>query len=370
MARLHAVPRLHDTTEVCTYYYAHQRRYLRNSVPGSRRASTSRKGSRPRLRRSGRPAPPPVRSEPALRCRHEDTCLNLASMTNGAGLVRRSGTSASLTIPIGVSFRCTATSCSVSNPNRQGGRPVRRTHRGEERTHGSKTMSIFPRKTCVNSSPSSKPSSRAPWSRVPEDPERQLWGSIGAVFGSWNNERAITYRTLERRTGHCRQRAGDGFGISARLLHGVAFTASRHGEKTLYGEFLSTRRRNVVAGYVRRSKSARGIPSWPRTRVDEEERDTLPSSRSNACGVQAARGPSAAPSNDTTRTCRMSSSRSRGPLFMLQCRGGKRTGSGDRIAVDMVRTADQGKRGAQPVERSSSTAPAPIFEPAAKQAPS
>src|SRR5256885_2723346 len=30
----------------------------------------------------------------------------------------------------------------------------------------------------------------------PEDPEQQLWGAIGAVFGSWMNERAIVYRRL------------------------------------------------------------------------------------------------------------------------------------------------------------------------------
>ena len=30
----------------------------------------------------------------------------------------------------------------------------------------------------------------------PEDPKEQLWGAIGAVFKSWNNPRAITYRKL------------------------------------------------------------------------------------------------------------------------------------------------------------------------------
>jgi pyruvate,orthophosphate dikinase len=32
----------------------------------------------------------------------------------------------------------------------------------------------------------------------PEDPYEQLWGAIGAVFGSWNNDRAIAYRELYR----------------------------------------------------------------------------------------------------------------------------------------------------------------------------
>src|ERR1700676_1568879 len=35
----------------------------------------------------------------------------------------------------------------------------------------------------------------------PEDPEEQLWGAIGAVFESWNAEKAVTYRRVERITG-------------------------------------------------------------------------------------------------------------------------------------------------------------------------
>src|ERR1017187_5354929 len=35
----------------------------------------------------------------------------------------------------------------------------------------------------------------------PEDPEEQLWGAIGAVFGSWMAEKAVTYRRVERITG-------------------------------------------------------------------------------------------------------------------------------------------------------------------------
>ena len=35
----------------------------------------------------------------------------------------------------------------------------------------------------------------------PEDPEEQLWGAIGAVFGSWNAEKAVPYRRVERITG-------------------------------------------------------------------------------------------------------------------------------------------------------------------------
>ena len=47
----------------------------------------------------------------------------------------------------------------------------------------------------------------------PEDPKAQLWGAIGAVFQSWMNQRAITYRRLHnhpRGLGHRGQRPGHG----------------------------------------------------------------------------------------------------------------------------------------------------------------
>ncbi len=47
----------------------------------------------------------------------------------------------------------------------------------------------------------------------PQDPEKQLWGAIGAVFSSWMNARAITYRRLAQysgKLGNSRQRSGDG----------------------------------------------------------------------------------------------------------------------------------------------------------------
>ena len=47
----------------------------------------------------------------------------------------------------------------------------------------------------------------------PDDPEEQLWGAVGAVFGSWHVPRAVTYRRLHdisARHGHGRQRPGHG----------------------------------------------------------------------------------------------------------------------------------------------------------------
>ena len=55
----------------------------------------------------------------------------------------------------------------------------------------------------------------------PEDPHEQLWGAIGAVFGSWKNDRAIVYRRLNGipdELGHGGQRAGDGLRQHGRRL--------------------------------------------------------------------------------------------------------------------------------------------------------
>src|ERR1700681_3605788 len=88
----------------------------------------------------------------------------------------------------------------------------------------------------------------------PEDPEEQLWGAIGAVFGSWNAEKAVTYRSVERITGLLGTAVnvvqmvfgnnGDNSGT------GVCFTRDpSNGEKTFYGDFLiNAQGEDVVAG--------------------------------------------------------------------------------------------------------------------------
>src|ERR1700693_2480975 len=88
----------------------------------------------------------------------------------------------------------------------------------------------------------------------PEDPEEQLWGAIGAVFGSWNAEKAVTYRRVERITGLLGTavnvvqmvfgNTGDTSGT------GVCFTRDPStGEKIFYGDFLiNAQGEDVVAG--------------------------------------------------------------------------------------------------------------------------
>jgi pyruvate,orthophosphate dikinase len=88
----------------------------------------------------------------------------------------------------------------------------------------------------------------------PQDPFDQLWGAIGAVFGSWMNQRAITYRRLHS----IPESWGTAVNVQAMVFGnmgddsatGVAFTRNPStGENKLYGEFLiNAQGEDVVAG--------------------------------------------------------------------------------------------------------------------------
>ncbi len=88
----------------------------------------------------------------------------------------------------------------------------------------------------------------------PQDPQEQLWGAVGAVFGSWMNARANTYRKLH----NIPESWGTAVNVQAMVFGnlgddsatGVAFTRNPStGEKKLYGEFLiNAQGEDVVAG--------------------------------------------------------------------------------------------------------------------------
>src|SRR5277367_2403823 len=89
---------------------------------------------------------------------------------------------------------------------------------------------------------------------IPQDPREQLWEAIGAVFGSWNNERAVTYRKFNNIPGDWGTAVtvqSMVFGnLGADCATGVAFTRDPStGEKGIYGEFLpNAQGEDVVAG--------------------------------------------------------------------------------------------------------------------------
>src|SRR6187551_1056120 len=88
----------------------------------------------------------------------------------------------------------------------------------------------------------------------PQGPHQQLWGAITAVFGSWMNQRAITYRRLH----NIPESWGTAVNVQAMVFGnmgttsatGVAFTRNPStGDKRLYGEFLiNAQGEDVVAG--------------------------------------------------------------------------------------------------------------------------
>ncbi len=88
----------------------------------------------------------------------------------------------------------------------------------------------------------------------PQDPHEQLWGAVGAVFSSWMNPRAVTYRRLH----DIPESWGTAVNVQAMVFGnrgedsatGVAFTRDPStGEKALYGEFLvNAQGEDVVAG--------------------------------------------------------------------------------------------------------------------------
>src|SRR6202030_4809164 len=89
---------------------------------------------------------------------------------------------------------------------------------------------------------------------IPQDPREQLWEAIGAVFGSWNNDRAVAYRKFNNIPGNWGTAVtvqSMVFGnLGSDCATGVAFTRDPStGEKGIYGEFLpNAQGEDVVAG--------------------------------------------------------------------------------------------------------------------------
>jgi pyruvate,orthophosphate dikinase len=158
----------------------------------------------------------------------------------------------------------------------------------------------------------------------PDDPKAQLWGAIGAVFGSWNNDRAIAYRDLYR----IPHDWGTAVSVQAMVFGnmgetcatGVAFTRDpATGEKRFYGEFLvNAQGEDVVAGI----RTPRPIA---------ELKEVMPKSHAELDRVCKLLERHYKEMQDIEFTIEDAK------LWMLQTRTGKRTGfAAVRIAVDMV----------------------------------
>jgi pyruvate, orthophosphate dikinase len=170
----------------------------------------------------------------------------------------------------------------------------------------------------------------------PQDPHAQLWGAIGAVFGSWMNQRAITYRRLH----NIPESWGTAVNVQAMVFGnmgetsatGVAFTRNPStGEKKLYGEFLiNAQGEDVVAGI----RTPQEITEAAREAADSNKpsmEGALPQAFAELKRIEAVLEKHYRDMQDLEFTVEQ------GKLWMLQTRNGKRTAKAAvRIAVELA----------------------------------
>lgn len=168
----------------------------------------------------------------------------------------------------------------------------------------------------------------------PEDPVDQLWGAIGAVFGSWDGARAITYRKLNGIPEHW----GTAVNVQTMVFGnmgddcatGVAFTRDpATGEKRFYGEWLKNAQgEDVVAGI----RTPQPVNEVGKAKPDEISLEVeMPEIYKELEGIYLKLEEHYHEMQDIEFTIEQ------GKLWMLQTRTGKRTAAAAiRIAVEMV----------------------------------
>jgi len=159
----------------------------------------------------------------------------------------------------------------------------------------------------------------------PQEPKKQLMLAINAVFNSWNGNKAIQYRRIERITGL----KGTAVNVQAMVFGnmgegsgtGVAFTRDPNtGENVFYGDYLiNAQGEDVVAG-IRTPE--------PISKLDSE----MPKVYKQLMDIRQTLEKHYTDMQDIEFTVQ------EGVLYMLQTRSGKRTGTAAvRIAVEMVK---------------------------------
>ncbi len=168
----------------------------------------------------------------------------------------------------------------------------------------------------------------------PQDPNEQLWGAIGAVFGSWMNPRANKYRELHEIPASW----GTAVNVQAMVFGnmgddcatGVCFTRDPStGENTFYGEYLvNAQGEDVVAG-IRTPQplsTARALPG------ETAMQTVMPEVYAELVRVRATLEAHYRDMQDIEFTVQQKK------LYMLQTRTGKRTAAAAlRIAVEMAK---------------------------------
>jgi pyruvate,orthophosphate dikinase len=168
----------------------------------------------------------------------------------------------------------------------------------------------------------------------PQDPWEQLWGAVGAVFGSWQNQRAVTYRRLNDIPAEW----GTAVNVQAMVFGnmgedcatGVCFTRDPStGENIFYGEYLiNAQGEDVVAG-IRTPQPMAQLKAKPDERSMEL---AMPKAYAELVQVRATLERHYRDMQDIEFTVQSNK------LYMLQTRNGKRTAAASlKIAVDMAR---------------------------------
>src|SRR2546423_431073 len=158
----------------------------------------------------------------------------------------------------------------------------------------------------------------------PQDPQAQLWGPIGGVFASWMNDRAIVYRRkygIPREWGTAVNVQTMVFGNMGKTsATGVAFTRDpATGEKVFYGEYLINAQGEEVVAGVRTPHPIADLAN------------EMPAAHKELMKVRAILERHFKDMQDLEFTVEENR------LYILQTRNGKRTGhAAVRIAVDMV----------------------------------
>ena len=167
----------------------------------------------------------------------------------------------------------------------------------------------------------------------PTDPHEQLWGAIGAVFGSWMNARAITYRRLHDIPAHW----GTAVNVQAMVFGnmggdcatGVCFTRDPStGQNMFYGEYLvNAQGEDVVAGI----RTPQPLSVEAAQKGDVALETAMPQAYAELLAVRRTLETHYRDMQDIEFTVQ------RNKLFMLQTRSGKRTAAAAlRMAVEMA----------------------------------
>jgi len=171
----------------------------------------------------------------------------------------------------------------------------------------------------------------------PDEPNKQLWGSINAVFASWNGKRAVSYRRIEG--------IPDEWGTAVNVqtmvfgnmgsdsATGVGFTRNPgNGENDFYGEYLfNAQGEDVVAGI----RTPAPVNEYSKSEHNKELvtlEKAMPKIYKELFTIQKKLEKHYHDMQDIEFTIE------KGTLYMLQCRVGKRNGpAAVQMAVDMVK---------------------------------